>query len=85
VSRIAITILAAIMIAAFWPYAAVALLATAYAAHVFVLKLELREVCRVLDAATAALTQAKEDLWQAQDQIAALEGRHGRGAVNIRS
>jgi hypothetical protein len=47
------------------------------------LKLEIREVCRVLDDATAALTQAKEDLWQAEDQIEALEARRGRGAVNI--
>jgi hypothetical protein len=81
--RIAITVLAATVVAAFSPSVAVALIAMAYAIHVFSLKLELREVCRVLDAATAALTQAKEDLWQAQDQIA-LEGRHGRGAVNIR-
>jgi hypothetical protein len=84
VSRIAITILAAIIIAAFWPYVAVALLATAYAAHVFVLKLEIREVCRVLDDATAALTEVKKQLWLAEDQIEALEGRHSRGAVNIR-
>jgi hypothetical protein len=84
VSRIAITILAAIIIAAFWPYVAVALLATAYTAHVFVLKLEIREVCRVLDDATAALTEVKKQLWLAEDQIEALEGRHSRGAVNIR-
>jgi hypothetical protein len=38
----------------------------------------------VLDDATAALTEAKEELWLAEDQIEALEGQHGRGAVNIR-
>jgi hypothetical protein len=83
-SRIAATILTTMGIATFWPYVAVALLATAYAVHVFTLKLEIREVCHVLEEATAALTQAKEDLWQAQDHIETLEGRHGRGAVNIR-
>ena len=84
-SRIVITVLTAIGIATFWPYVAVALLATAYAVHVFTLKLEIREVCHVLDDATTALKQAKEDLWQAQDPIETLESRHGRGAVNIRS
>jgi hypothetical protein len=85
VSRIAITILAAIVIAAFWPLVAVALLAIAYAAHVFTLKLEVREVCRVLDDATAALTQAKEELWQTQDQIETLDRARGSAAVSFGS
>ena len=78
-----ITFLATTVVASFWPLVAVALLAVTYSAHVFALKLEIREVCRVLDDATAALTEAKKQLWLAEDQIEALEGRHGRGAVNI--
>src|SRR4051794_18850283 len=75
--RVAAAVVAVGIVTALGLWAALVLMALAYAVHVFALKLEIREVCGVLTNVTSSLTEAQEQLQGARDRVEVLERARG--------